>query len=79
MLVKGGGGGLVAKSCPTVCDPMDRSLPSSSVHGTYQAGIWEQVAISSSRGTSPNQRLNLLGRWVLYRATREAPGKGTGI
>ena len=25
--------GLVAQSCPTLCDPMDFSLPSSSVHG----------------------------------------------
>ena len=31
----GGGlnGGLVAKSCPTLCDPMDYSLLGSSVHG----------------------------------------------
>jgi len=28
-----GGGGLVVKSCPTICDPMDCSPPSSSVHG----------------------------------------------
>ena len=26
-------GGLVAKSCPTLCDPMDYSLTGSSVHG----------------------------------------------
>ena len=29
----GGGDGLVAKSCPTPCEPMDRSPPGSSVHG----------------------------------------------
>ena len=28
-----GGSGLVAKSCPTHCDPMDYCLPGSSVHG----------------------------------------------
>ena len=33
----GGGGGLVAKSCPTVFDPTDHSLPGSSVHGISQA------------------------------------------
>ena len=33
------GGGLVIKSCPTLCDPMDCSLPGSSVHGISQAGI----------------------------------------
>ena len=27
----------VAQSCPTLCDPMDRSLPGSSVHGIFQA------------------------------------------
>ena len=32
---------LVAKSCPTLCDPMDYSLPGSSVHGTLQARILE--------------------------------------
>jgi len=34
------------------CDPMDYSLPSSSVHGISQARILERVAISSSRGSS---------------------------
>ena len=27
----------VAQSCPTLCDPMDCSLPGSSVHGIFQA------------------------------------------
>ena len=31
--------GLVAKSCPTLCDPMDFSLPGSSVRGILQARI----------------------------------------
>ena len=31
----------------TLCDPMDCSLPGSSVHGIFQAGILEWVAISS--------------------------------
>ena len=26
----------VAQSCPTLCDPMDCSLPGSSVHGIFQ-------------------------------------------
>ena len=33
------GSGLVAQSCPTVCDPMDCSSPGSSVHGISQAII----------------------------------------
>ena len=36
----------VAKSCPTLCNPMDCSPPGSSVYGTSQAGILESVAIS---------------------------------
>ena len=43
---------LVAKSCPMLYDPMDCSLPSSSVHGILQARILEWVAIPSSRGYS---------------------------
>ena len=40
------------QSCPTLCDPMDCSLPSSSVHGNLQARVLEWVAISASRGSS---------------------------
>jgi len=43
---------LHAQSCPTLCDPMNCSLPGSSVHGIFQARILEWVAISSSRGSS---------------------------
>ena len=37
----------VAQSCPTLRDPMDCSLPGSSVHGIFQARILEWVAIDS--------------------------------
>ena len=37
---------------PTLCDPMDCSLPGSSVHGISQARILEWVAIPFSRGSS---------------------------
>ena len=43
---------LVAQSCLTLCDPMDCSLPGSSVHRILQARILEWVAISFSRGSS---------------------------
>ena len=36
----------------TVCDPMNYSLPGSSVHGTFQARTLEEVAIFYSRGSS---------------------------
>ena len=43
-----GGGGLVAKSCPTLATPMDCTLPGSSVRGILQARILEWVAFPSS-------------------------------
>ena len=36
----------VAQSCLTLCDPMDCSLPGSSIHGIFQARILEWVAVS---------------------------------
>ena len=38
--------------CPTLCDPLDGSLPGSPVPGILQARILEWVAISFSRGSS---------------------------
>ena len=35
-------------SCPTLSDPMDCSLPGSSVHGIFQARVLEWVAIAFS-------------------------------
>ena len=42
----------VAQLCLTLWDPMDCSLPGSSVHGIFQARILEWVAIAFSRGSS---------------------------
>ena len=41
----------VTQSYPTLCNPMDCSLPGS-IHGIFQARILEWVAISYSRGSS---------------------------
>ena len=38
----------VAQSCPTPSDPMDCSLPGSSIHGVFQARVLEWVAIAFS-------------------------------
>ena len=38
----------VAQSCPALSDPVDCSLPGSSVHGIFQARILEWVAIAFS-------------------------------
>ena len=42
----------VTQSCLTLCDPMDCSLPGSSVQGIFQARVLEWVAISFSN--APN-------------------------
>ena len=42
----------VAQSCPTLCDPMDCSLPGSSVHGVFQARVLAWVVIPFCRGSS---------------------------
>ena len=35
----------VAQLCPTLCNPMDCSLPRSSIHGIFQVRVLEWVAI----------------------------------
>ena len=39
----------VAQSCPTLSDPMDCSLPGSSVHGIFQARVLEWGATAFSK------------------------------
>ena len=41
----------VAQSCPTLSDPMDCSLPGSSVHEIFQARVLEWCAIAFSEHT----------------------------
>ena len=38
----------VAQYCPALSDPMDCSLPGSSFHGIFQAGVLEWVAVAFS-------------------------------
>ena len=40
----------IAQSCPTLCNPMNCSLPGSSIHGIFKARVLEWVATSCSRG-----------------------------
>ena len=66
---------LVTKLYLTLCDPVDCSLPGSSVYGIFQARIWSRL-LSSSPGIFLIQGSNqclLLGRQILYHwAIREA-------
>ena len=66
---------LVAPSCPTLCDPMDRSLPGSCVCGLLQARILEWVATPFFRWSSlPRDRIwtfCIAGRFFTIWAIRE--------
>ena len=44
--------GVPAQSCPALSDPMDCSLPGSSIHGIFQARVleWGAIAFSVPRG-----------------------------
>ena len=61
------------QSCLTLCDPMDCSLPGSSVHAIFQARILEWSAISFSRRSSwPRDRTKvscIAGRFLTIWAT----------
>ena len=63
----------VDQLCPTLCNPMDCSLPDSSVHGIFQARVLEWIAISSSRGSSQprdqTQVSHIAGRFFTIWAT----------
>ena len=65
------------QSCPILWDPMDCSLPDSSVHGILQARILEWVPVPSSRGSSqPRDQIQvsrISGRFF----TAESPEKPT--
>ena len=61
---------LVGQSCPTLCNPVDCSLPGSSVHGILLARILEWAAIPFSRGSS--QPVDLLHyRQTLYHLSHQ--------
>ena len=65
-----------AQSCLTLCDPMDCSLPASSIHRIFQARVLDWVVISFSRG-SPQPRDQtqvscITGRHFTIWTTREA-------
>ena len=44
----------VTQSCPTLSDPMDCSLPGSSIHGIFQARVleWGAIALATSKKKS---------------------------
>ena len=64
----------ITQLCPTLCDPMDCSLPGSSVHEILQASILEWVDIPFCRESSqPRQSIPglLHCRWILYHLSHQ--------
>ena len=54
----GGGGGLIAQACLTLCDPMDCSPPGSSVHGDCPGKNTGVGCHALQQGIFPTQGLN---------------------
>ena len=67
--------GAVSQSCTTLCDPMDCSLPGSSIRGIFQARLLEWVAMPSCKESSwPRDRIQVsyascIGRQILATST----------
>ena len=60
----------VAQSCPTLSDPMDWSLPGSSVHGFSRQEYWSGVPLLSpyllySEYVSESNKRGLIAKFVL--------------
>ena len=47
----------ITQLCPTLSDPMDCSLPGSSIHGIFQARVLEWVAIACSNAAEAQHHL----------------------
>ena len=73
------------QSCPTLCDPIDGSLPGSPIPGILQARTLEWVAISFSNAWKWKVKVKSLSRVrLLATPTRllspwDFPGKNTGV
>ena len=56
----------VAQSCPTLSDPMDCSLPGSSIHGIFQAKLLEWGAIAFSKVFLVYDNYTILTKYFLF-------------
>ena len=69
----------VAQLCPTLCDPMDCSLPGASVHGILQERILEWVAVPFSRGSSQPRDRTQVSELQADSLLPEPPGKPKNV
>ena len=61
----------VAQSYLTLSDPMDCSLPGSSIHGIFQARVLEWVAIAFSDIVLYSNRLITLFTQIIHKETEK--------
>ena len=61
------------QSCLTLCNPMDCSLPGSSIHGVFQARVLEYVAIAFSDTTSQGPETSV-GSLILIKILNACDG-----
>ena len=66
----------VAQSCPTLSNPMDCSLPGSSIHGIFQARVLEWGAIAFSH-FQPNLSQIKKGTNAESQHCRDSHGQGS--
>ena len=70
----------VTQSCPTLCHPLDYSLPSSTIHVIFQARAVEWVSISFFRGSfQPRDRIqvsHIVGKCFYHLSHQGSPKKG---
>ena len=67
----------VAQSCPTLSNPMDCSLPGSSVHGIFRARVleWGAIAFSLHGVSFPFSRI----KFKIFNKDNKCKGPGTSI
>ena len=69
----------VAQSYPTLCDPMDCSLPGFSIHGIYQQEYWNGLPFSSP-GDLPDSGIELRSPTLQVDALpSKPPGKSSHV
>ena len=67
----------VAQSCPTLSDPMDCSLPGSSIHGIFQARVLEWGAMKANLAKGQDLAESVRRQWLKSLVNNRNPGSRT--
>ena len=60
----------VTQLCPTLCEPMDCSLPGSSIHRIFEARVWSGVPVPSPHPLHGSAQMRLEVEFCLMLQTR---------